>query len=120
MDYQINNSVLVFDSSSPKVIVDYEIICNKKIYYMNDNTSYSSEQILNIITEKNFNIELIEQKLQNQDHVNKLVVNSVDYLKNAGTITKTDRNELSSIFEILLILFFILSVYLVVFFVIFY
>jgi hypothetical protein len=48
MKYSINESVIVLSSKSVKEIVDREVILGVELYYMSDNTSYSSEQLINI------------------------------------------------------------------------
>lgn len=92
MDYQINNLVIVFNSSYPKKIVDYEMIYGKVIYYMDDNTSYSSEQIIKIVSDGVKISSSFNKNLQSQSHINELVYNSIDYLRNVGVI-KSENNS---------------------------
>lgn len=92
MDYQINNLVIVFNSSYPKKIVDYEMIYDKVIYYMDDNTSYSSEQIIKIVSDGVKISSSFNKNLKSQSHINELVYNSIDYLQNVGVI-KSENNS---------------------------
>ena len=45
MKYKIGEIVVTNSNNEVKTVVDFEIISDVEIYYMNDNTSYSSSQI---------------------------------------------------------------------------
>jgi imidazole glycerol phosphate synthase subunit HisF len=75
MRYNINDKVVVISDNKVKTISDSEIILGVEIYYMSDNTSYSSfelekkfkyynnnELVLNIINSDGLN-EIIDSKI---------------------------------------------------------
>jgi hypothetical protein len=48
MKYNINESVITLTCKSVKEIIDSEVILGVEMYYMSDNTSYSSEQLIDL------------------------------------------------------------------------
>jgi hypothetical protein len=84
---KIDSVVIVKSSSEVKKIVDVEIICGQKIFYMEDNTSYhenqlssSSQDVKKLLSKK---LETNKEKCDEiyREMIKEMVSNSLTFIK---------------------------------------
>lgn len=72
MKYKKGQQVIVKSTKQLKTVEEFEIICDVEIYYMNDKSSYSLEQIevLNLSDEDKLVLKIIENQEKIKEYFN--------------------------------------------------